>query len=97
MKTVSVALVLALNIGVDPPDVLKPSPCARMECWIDVQQHSAVPAKALEQVGKQLQAQVCATMHIASSMTIMQSNTQSLLCRNNDNDIQLLHRTVPIR
>lgn len=34
MKTVSVALVLCLNIGVDPPDVVKTSPCARMECWI---------------------------------------------------------------
>ena len=34
MKTTSVALVLCLNIGVDPPDVLKISPCARMQCWI---------------------------------------------------------------
>ncbi|VDP25268.1 unnamed protein product, partial [Onchocerca flexuosa] len=35
MRTVSVALVLCLNIGVDPPDVHKPNPCARKECWID--------------------------------------------------------------
>ena len=34
MKTWSVALVLCLNIGVDPPDVVKTSPCARKECWI---------------------------------------------------------------
>ena len=34
MKTVSVALVLCLNVGVDPPDVVKTSPCARFECWI---------------------------------------------------------------
>lgn len=34
MKTEIVALVLCLNIGVDPPDVLKVSPCARLECWI---------------------------------------------------------------
>lgn len=34
MKTVSVALVCCLNIGVDPPDVMKPSPCARLECWL---------------------------------------------------------------
>ena len=34
MKTVSVALVLCLNIGVDPPDVVKTDPCARLECWI---------------------------------------------------------------
>ena len=35
MKVAGVALVLCLNIGVDPPDVAKPSPCARKECWID--------------------------------------------------------------
>ncbi len=34
MKTVSVALLYCLNIGVDPPDVAKTEPCARMECWI---------------------------------------------------------------
>lgn len=34
MKTVSVALVVCLNVGVDPPDVFKISPCARLECWI---------------------------------------------------------------
>jgi hypothetical protein len=35
MKTVSVALMLCLNIGVDPPDIIKTKPCARLECWID--------------------------------------------------------------
>ena len=35
MKTVSVALVICLNVGVDPPDVTKTQPCARVECWID--------------------------------------------------------------
>jgi len=35
MKTVSVAMVYCLNIGTDPPDVIKPEPCARLECWID--------------------------------------------------------------
>jgi hypothetical protein len=34
MKTVSVALVLCLNVGVDPPDIIKTQPCARLECWI---------------------------------------------------------------
>jgi regulatory associated protein of mTOR len=33
MKTVSVALVLCLNVGVDPPDLIKIDPCARLECW----------------------------------------------------------------
>uniref|UniRef100_A0A183CCG9 Raptor_N domain-containing protein n=1 Tax=Globodera pallida TaxID=36090 RepID=A0A183CCG9_GLOPA len=35
MKTVSVALVLCLNIGTDPPDVQKPHPCARKQAWVD--------------------------------------------------------------
>ena len=34
MRTVSVALVLCLNVGVDPPDVVKISPCAKLQCWI---------------------------------------------------------------
>ena len=33
MKTSGVALVICLNNGVDPPDVQKPTPCARKECW----------------------------------------------------------------
>ncbi|XP_057514354.1 probable pre-mRNA-splicing factor ATP-dependent RNA helicase DEAH2 isoform X1 [Actinidia eriantha] len=32
MRTGCVALVLFLNISVQPPDVIKISPCARMEC-----------------------------------------------------------------
>ncbi|KAJ6818131.1 regulatory-associated protein of TOR 2 isoform X1 [Iris pallida] len=55
MKTGCVALVLCLNIGVDPPDVIKISPCARMECWIDP--FSMVATKALETIGKTLHAQ----------------------------------------
>eukprot|EP00884_Botryococcus_braunii_P022981 jgi/Botrbrau1/9367/Bobra.354_2s0022.1 len=55
LKTVAVALVLCLNIGVDPPDVIKISPCARLECWVDPL--SMQPGKALETIGKNLQAQ----------------------------------------
>lgn len=55
MKTVSVALVLCLNVGVDPPDVVKISPCARLECWIDPL--SLSPQKALESIGANLQKQ----------------------------------------
>eukprot|EP00798_Chlamydomonas_sp_ICE-L_P020688 gene20688-27484_t len=55
LKTTAVALVLCLNIGVDPPDVIKISPCARLECWVDPM--SMQPAKALETIGKNLQAQ----------------------------------------
>ncbi|KAJ3025291.1 UNVERIFIED_CONTAM: hypothetical protein HDU68_007300 [Siphonaria sp. JEL0065] len=55
LKTVSVALVLCLNIGIDPPDVLKTSPCAKTECWVDPL--SLPPQKALETIGKNLQQQ----------------------------------------
>lgn len=54
MKTGCVALVLCLNIGVDPPDVIKISPCARMECWIDP---FSLSTKALETIGKTLTMQ----------------------------------------
>ncbi|CAE1248564.1 RAPTOR [Acanthosepion pharaonis] len=55
MKTVSVALVLCLNVGVDPPDVVKTSPCARLECWVDPLSMS--PPKALETIGNNLHKQ----------------------------------------
>ncbi|XP_074576621.1 regulatory-associated protein of TOR 1-like isoform X1 [Curcuma longa] len=55
LKTGCVALVLCLNIGVNPPDVIKISPCAQMECWIDP--HSMAAPKALETIGKALHAQ----------------------------------------
>lgn len=55
MRTVSVALVACLNIRVDPPDVIKPSPCARIECWTDPYSMSA--PKALETIGKALEQQ----------------------------------------
>jgi regulatory associated protein of mTOR len=55
MKTVCVALVLALNIGVDPPDIMKPEPCARMECWLDVRNLQG--PKPIEIIGNELQAQ----------------------------------------
>lgn len=51
----SVALVLCLNIGVDPPDVAKIQPCARLECWIDPS--SVSPQKAMELIGANLQKQ----------------------------------------
>ncbi|KAM7348728.1 regulatory associated protein of MTOR complex 1 [Cochliomyia hominivorax] len=55
MKTASVALVLCLNIGVDPPDVIKIQPCSRLECWIDPSSVSA--AKAMDLIGSNLQMQ----------------------------------------
>jgi hypothetical protein len=55
MKTVSVALLMCLNIGVDPPDLRPVGPRATLECWIDPL--SQPLQKALETIGKQLEAQ----------------------------------------
>ncbi|KAK4724677.1 hypothetical protein R3W88_027456 [Solanum pinnatisectum] len=52
MKTGCVALVLCLNISVPPPDVIRVSPCAQMQCWIDP--HSMPPQRALETIGRTL-------------------------------------------
>lgn len=49
LKTTAVALVMCLNIGVDPPDVIKISPCARLECWVDPL--SMQGPKALDTIG----------------------------------------------
>ncbi|XP_022708704.1 regulatory-associated protein of mTOR-like isoform X2 [Varroa jacobsoni] len=59
MRTNSVALVMCLNLGVDPPDVVKISPCARMECWIDpvICLTKMTPQKVLDQIGSTLQKQ----------------------------------------
>lgn len=35
IRTVAAGLVLCLHLGVDPPDVLKTAPTARLECWTD--------------------------------------------------------------
>jgi regulator-associated protein of mTOR len=35
LKTVNAGLFLCLNIGVDPPDIVKTNPCAKTECWVD--------------------------------------------------------------
>lgn len=55
MKTVGVCLVLALNIGTDPPDVNRPKPCAKLQCWMDPTVISR--AKAREQIGEKLEYQ----------------------------------------
>jgi regulator-associated protein of mTOR len=59
LKTVSAVLALCLNIGVDPPDVIKTNPCARLECWVDPATPSGTGATntPINQIGKALQTQ----------------------------------------
>jgi regulator-associated protein of mTOR len=54
MKTSGVALVVCLNIGIDPPDIIKPVPCATKECWFDP---TGSKQKGLEFIGNALQQQ----------------------------------------
>ncbi|KAL2269067.1 hypothetical protein VTJ83DRAFT_3913 [Remersonia thermophila] len=55
LKTVSAAIAVCLNIGVEPPDQLRTTPGAKLEAWQDPN----VPpvGKALENIGKALEAQ----------------------------------------
>ena len=56
MKTVGACLVLALNIGTDPPDLVnKPNPFATLQTWLDPTLISR--AKARERVGERLEQQ----------------------------------------
>ncbi|TVY80319.1 Target of rapamycin complex 1 subunit mip1 [Lachnellula suecica] len=55
LKTVSAALVICLNIGVEPPDQLKTLPGAKLEAWQDPNHQPS--QKALDTIGRSLQAQ----------------------------------------
>ncbi|ANZ75610.1 BA75_02719T0 [Komagataella pastoris] len=55
-KTVSAAIVLCLNIGVDPPDILKTQPSAKTEAWVDPLSFTD-NKKAIESIGRALQTQ----------------------------------------
>ncbi|CAG7854180.1 Target of rapamycin complex 1 subunit mip1 {ECO:0000305/PubMed:18076573} Short=TORC1 subunit mip1 [Serendipita indica DSM 11827] len=52
LKTGNGAIVVCLNLDVDPPDVVKTQPCAVLEGWVDPRKLGS--AKALEAIGKNL-------------------------------------------
>ena len=55
MRTSGVILVACLNIGTPPPDIIKPSNSARLECWFDPLLLGK--EKGLEKIGNLLQIQ----------------------------------------
>eukprot|EP00466_Bigelowiella_natans_P016230 jgi/Bigna1/39237/e_gw1.31.58.1 len=55
ISTVGSALVLCLNIGIDPPDQAKHAPYARAQCWFDPL--SCTSMEALKIIGNRLQSQ----------------------------------------
>jgi WD40 repeat protein len=56
MRTANAVLLLCLNIGVDPPDVVRPNPCARLECWVNPADY-AKPSLAMADIARALQDQ----------------------------------------
>lgn len=55
VKTIAGALVVCLRIGFDPPDIIKTSPCARLETWVDT---TAVGKdRAMDQISKNIEQQ----------------------------------------
>ncbi|ODV76960.1 Kontroller of growth [Suhomyces tanzawaensis NRRL Y-17324] len=55
-KTISAVLVLCLNLGVDPPDIMKTYPCAKYEAWCNPTSFPDTK-KAIDSIGKNLQSQ----------------------------------------
>lgn len=87
MKTGSVLLTMCLNIGVDPPDVVKTSPCARLECWIDPL--ALPPQKAIDQIGKTLQMQYERWQHRVGTQHVLglRKKARYKLCLDPDVDV----------
>ena len=58
LKTQQALLAICLNIGVDPPDVIKPQQCAKLEGWTDPQSSGGLSGTApMSTITKALQAQ----------------------------------------
>ncbi|TKA67577.1 hypothetical protein B0A55_10183, partial [Friedmanniomyces simplex] len=62
LKTTSAILAVCLNVGVDPPDVIKTNPCAKLECWVDPippdsSSNQQSSNNSNTQIGKNLQSQ----------------------------------------
>ncbi|KAJ6232937.1 regulatory-associated protein of mtor [Anaeramoeba flamelloides] len=54
-RTVIGILVTCLNIGIEPPNVIKPDPCCHLECWVDPRKYTK--DKAMILIGRNLQLQ----------------------------------------
>lgn len=94
LKTYGVALVVCLNIGTDPPDVIKPTPCARRECWFDPVGNKQ---QCLEYIGNALQSQYEKWQQKVKFKQCLDPTAEELrricinLRKNSKNDRLLLH------
>lgn len=57
IKTVYAGLMMCLNIGVDPPDIVKTNPTATLEAWTDPSAPQPNNGRVLDLIGKNLQQQ----------------------------------------
>ena len=57
LKTVCAALAVCLNIGVDPPDIVKANPTSTLECWTDTSSGTTPTAKTMDMICRKLQSQ----------------------------------------
>ncbi|CAM9711010.1 unnamed protein product, partial [Ectocarpus fasciculatus] len=57
-RTFNVGIILCLNFGTDPPDVVRTPPCAVKQCWIDPKTCAGMSAReTAEVIGRALQRQ----------------------------------------
>ena len=56
VKTVCAALAVCLNIGVDPPDIVRTNPTSTLECWTDTS-NKAGQTKIMDTICRKLQQQ----------------------------------------
>lgn len=94
MRTVHAVLVLCLNVGVDPPDVDKPKPCAKRECWIDPEQFESAQ-DAAKVIAQKLQNQYCiwdkhVTFKYVADPTINELRRTCMVARRNAREERLL-------
>lgn len=94
IKTQAAALILCLNIGVDPPDVVKVSPCARLQCWINPDPAQATTSTA--SIGKALQAQYERWQPRARYMTLSDPTMEDVkrICREARRAARVRHRAL---
>ncbi|KAJ9436018.1 Regulatory-associated protein of TOR 1 [Diplonema papillatum] len=72
-RTNHILLLLCLNVGVDPPDVMRVQPCAKLECWSDpLLAQSKMLTKGSEVIGELLQDQY---------RSLMREKKENIFCK----------------
>eukprot|EP00906_Rhabdomonas_costata_P018661 RCo027223 len=55
VKTLHILIALCLNVGIDPPDVVRMKECAKLECWTDpLEAQAQTLQKPTEVIGDKL-------------------------------------------